>query len=107
MPFLKAGQLSHSTDIDKTYSSSSQPHDCANKFDIKVYEKIQIRPVIKCKYLADGSKVFYLPFDKEYFDIRINIQAGDMYVYDVTSAISADFTYAQIQHTLNTADRRR
>ena len=68
--------------------------DCAEKFGIKFYENIPLKIVIKCKNADDKKKVFYMPFDKEYFGIRMKLKKGDMYVYSVSEAESNGFIYA-------------
>ena len=64
------------------------------KFGIKFYENIPLKIVIKCKNADDKKKVFYMPFDKEYFGIRMKLKKGDMYVYSVSEAESNGFIYA-------------
>lgn len=49
--------------------------------------------VIKCKITDKGEKIFYVPFDDEYFDIKMYLQKGDAYYETVAEAEAAGFHY--------------
>ncbi len=49
---------------------------------------------VKCKCANNGKKLFYLPFDKEYFNIVLDVNKGDTYTYTVAEAESKGFIWA-------------
>ncbi len=48
-------------------------------------------PYVKCKVLADGTKVHYTPLDDEYLTTRIITENGDMFCADVNDAVKNGF----------------
>ena len=50
-------------------------------------------PCIKCKNEENGKSYYYLPFNKQYFDIKLDLKNKDCYCNTVQEAESKNFTY--------------
>ena len=64
-------------------------HSCED-----MYHNDRPPKLIKSITSPSGERIFYLPFDEEYFKIRTNIKAGDMYCQTVAEAEAAGYKYA-------------
>lgn len=50
-------------------------------------------PMIKCNVSSDGSKIYHLPFDQQYYRTQI-CKPGELYVWTVMEAVSLGFRRA-------------
>ena len=87
------GSIVHAVFFTSASLSTFAQH-VAKALNVIVYDNWLLKLVIKCKEYNKAKKLFYLPFDEEYFNITIDIANGDMYTYKVEDAVLAGFIYA-------------
>ena len=51
-------------------------------------------PCIKCNISADGTKIYHLPFDQQYDNVKIETHKGEFYCATVKEAEDAGFRRA-------------
>ncbi len=70
--------------------------DCANYLKVDCHEDWPLRPypLIKCNISKTGEKIYHLPFDQQYDNIRLNPEDGDCYVHTVAEAEKLGFRRA-------------
>ncbi len=68
---------------------------CAEQIGIRLYPKISFQeyPRIKCNINKDGQKIYHLPFDQQYDNIKLT-HPGECYVSTVQEAIESGFRHA-------------
>ena len=81
--------------IYTTASLSDAARLCAKELGVKVYEKQDFPeyPRIKCIVSKTGEHVYYLPFDKQYDNISVNISNDGKYVNTVKAAEQEGFRW--------------
>jgi hypothetical protein len=68
----------------------------AKKLNVEVHENKTLThfPIIKCNVSKfDGSKIYYLPFDREYDSISIDEKAGERFVTTILEAEKHGFRH--------------
>lgn len=80
--------------IYTTVPLSEMAHKFAEilKVIIRVVKKGEY-PMIKCNISSDGSKIYHLPFDQQYYKTEIK-NAGEFYAWTVKEAVDAGFRRA-------------
>jgi hypothetical protein len=82
------------------FYTSTQLSDTAQEFarrlGIEVYQnkKFTAYPCIKCNISSSGEKIYHLPFDQQYDNIRITPRTGEFYAETVAEAEKAGFRRA-------------
>ncbi len=79
-----------------TAKFSNTALDCANYLKVECHEEWSLKPypLIKCNISKTGEKIYHLPFDQQYDNIRLNPKDGDCYVYTVAEAEKLGFRRA-------------
>lgn len=78
-------------------SISDLAKDFANELDIEVVEGFKFDndyPSIKCNISKNGEKIYHLPFDQQYDNVKIISKQGEFYCKTVADAERAGFRRA-------------
>lgn len=68
----------------------------ADRLGIQVIQNHSFKeyPAIKCNISAKGEKIYHLPFDQQYDNVKIEPKRGEFYAADIQSAESKGFRRA-------------
>ena len=61
--------------------------------EVIVAEKKEF-PMIKCNISKDGEKIYHLPFDQQYYKVKIEEDKGEFYAWTVKEAVEKGFRRA-------------
>lgn len=76
----------YTSDAERT--ASSKNITC----QVQKFNSIREYPAVKCTS-KNGSKVYYLPFDRDFDSIHVGVYRGGCYKFSVLEAEQADFHY--------------
>lgn len=79
-----------------TAKLSGTAKECADYLKIGYREEypLETYPLIKCNISKTGEKIYHLPFDQQYDNIRLNPKDGDCYAHTVAEAEKLGFRHA-------------
>lgn len=78
-----------------TAKLSDRAKDVAKKLGIQ-HRNIKLDrnfPMIKCNINKKGKKRFFLPFDKYYDDVHIELNKGEVYAHTINEALKKGYTH--------------
>ena len=81
-----------------TTSYSDLAKDAAKLLGIDIHTEQLDRtyPMVKCNVNRNGDKIFHLPFDKYYDNVKVNPSHGDFYAKTVDEAVQKGFRRARV-----------